>query len=216
MAKVPEIESKLETPLQKVLDSNRSLARKVSGLALLSLKALTEKIQERPKPALTISPSGKTEDGLRRYLSMSRVELANLYESNPVDPLRKKFPAGEARGRVLLLPGNPLNPWISKVASYFWSGKTFPENGDAPIMNRYLGKEGIPAEVKVAESWFDGHPSIILDYGTFRIGGPALPLAGGFRDEIREIAPSIYLGKSYLRTMRGPLFLMDFLLEFLD
>ena len=43
-------------------------------------------------------------------------------------------------------------------------------------------------------SWLDGAPSMILDYrGTSRI-------YGNYRDEIREVAPGLYLGLMYDRT----------------
>ena len=48
-------------------------------------------------------------------------------------------------------------------------------------------------------SRLDGRPCIVLDYSkTSRV-------AGWVRDEIREVAPRLYLGLVYVRSRRAPL-----------
>jgi hypothetical protein len=48
----------------------------------------------------------------------------------------------------------------------------------------------IPADVYVGESWADGRPSLIFDYSRSRLWPDV-------RDEVREVAPGLYLGVMY-------------------
>ena len=57
----------------------------------------------------------------------------------------------------------------------------------------------IKADVYVDASRLDGRPCIVLDYSkTSRV-------AGWVRDEIREVAPGLYIGLVYVRSRRAPL-----------
>ena len=67
-----------------------------------------------------------------------------------------------------------------------------------------LGLNAIVASVYKGPSWLDKKECIVLDYSK------TSTVAGWIRDEIRQIAPNVYLGKVYGGKKR----LIDFVLEF--
>jgi len=91
------------------------------------------------------------------------------------------------------------------VNHFAWQGKIFdPTKGT--LRNKILpfGLNAIIAKVYKGPSWMDGKECIVLDYSETSL------VAHWVRDEIREVAPRIYLGKVYLGKKR----LIDFALEF--
>jgi hypothetical protein len=95
---------------------------------------------------------------------------------------------------------------MSRAARLLWQGKDFQDDG--LMRNRVCGLRVSPAKVYVAESWLDGRPSVVMDYR----GMPGL-LFRGARDEIREVAPGIYLGLMYKPRDAGPELAMFFALD---
>ena len=70
-----------------------------------------------------------------------------------------------------------------------WSGKVFDrEKGD--LKNKILpfGLKAVRAKVYKEASWFDGEETIVLDYSKTSF------VARKVRDEIREVAPGLFLG----------------------
>jgi len=68
-----------------------------------------------------------------------------------------------------------------------------------------FGLNAIIAKVYKGPSWMDNKECIVLDYSETSL------VAHWIRDEIREVAPRVYLGKVYWDEKR----LIDFALEFL-
>ena len=65
----------------------------------------------------------------------------------------------------------------------------------------------IRAQVFQDQSWLDGAPSLVLDYSrTSRVYAQN-------RDEIRQVAPGLFLGLMYARTPPQPTLRMYFVLE---
>jgi hypothetical protein len=135
-------------------------------------------------------------------LKMSQAELDELFSKNPAG----EIPQGEAKGTAIVAPGTTYTQDIASFINHFaWQGKVFdPEKG--VLRNRILpfGLNAIIAKVYKGESWMDGKECIVLDYSETSL------LAKWIRDEIRAIAPRIYLGKVYWSKKR----LIDFALEF--
>lgn len=106
-------------------------------------------------------------------------------------------PIGPLAGRAIPAPGTRKTLRQSKLIGLLWKGKEFP--GDGTMVNRLaLGVKAVRADMYNGESWLDGGPSIVLDYAnTSRLFGKA-------RDEMREIAPGLYLGITYIRQCPGP------------
>jgi hypothetical protein len=87
-----------------------------------------------------------------------------------------------------------------------WQGKVFDPAG-ATAVNRFFGLPMIRAQVSQDQSWLDGAPALVLDYSqTSRIYAQN-------RDEIRQVAPGLFLGLMYARTSPQPTFRMYFALE---
>ena len=70
-----------------------------------------------------------------------------------------------------------------------WKGKIFdPEKGDLRNEISPFGIDAIRAKVFYGTSWFDGAEAIIIDYSETSL------VAQWIRDEIRLVAPGLYLG----------------------
>ncbi|WP_422925611.1 hypothetical protein [Singulisphaera sp. PoT] len=137
-----------------------------------------------------------------QLIRLSQPQLDSLYmQAGP-----GTVPPGRVKGRVIYNPGSRITVPASKVARFMWQGKTFnPE--DSTAINRFFGIKIIRGKTYQGESWLDGRPSLILDYAeTSRLYRP-------YRDEIREVAPGLYLGLMYERTTPQATFKMYFALE---
>ncbi len=133
---------------------------------------------------------------------MSQAELDDLFTKSAAG----EIPRGEANGTAIVAPGTTYTEDIAKFVNHFaWQGKVFdPDKG--VLRNRILpfGLNAIIAKVYKGESWLDKKECIVLDYSETSL------LAHWIRDEIRAIAPHIFLGKVYWNKKR----LIDFALEF--
>jgi hypothetical protein len=135
-------------------------------------------------------------------LKMSQSQLDELFTNSPPG----EIPDGEAKGTAIIAPGTTYSDEIADFINHFaWQGKNFDAKKGA-LRNRILpfGLNAIIAKVYKAPSWLDGKECIVLDYSETSL------LAHWIRDEIREIAPGLYLGKVYWGKKR----LIDFAIEF--
>jgi hypothetical protein len=135
-------------------------------------------------------------------LKMSQEQLDKLFEQSGAGPI----PTGEAKGTAIVAPGTTYTQNIADFVNHFaWQGKVFdPSKG--VLRNKILpfGLNAIIAKVYKGPSWLDNKECIVLDYSETSL------LAHWIRDEIREVAPNVYLGKVYWSKKR----LIDFALEF--
>jgi hypothetical protein len=133
---------------------------------------------------------------------MSRPELDQLFRNCPSGPI----PTGRARGTAILLPGSAINGAIGAlVRALVWKGKLF-RTATGDLKNR-IGPLGMPlirAQVYQDQSWFAKGPAIILDYSKTSF------VARMIRDEIRQVAPGLYLGQVYWGKRRIALFMLEF------
>ena len=135
-------------------------------------------------------------------LKMSQAQLDELFTNSPPG----EIPDGEAKGTAIIAPGTTYSDEIADFINHFaWQGKNFDAKKGA-LRNRILpfGLNAIIAKVYKAPSWLDGKECIVLDYSETSL------LAHWIRDEIREVAPGLYLGKVYWGKKR----LIDFSVEF--
>lgn len=132
---------------------------------------------------------------------LSWPELEQLYRQAGVGAV----PQGYVRGRAIYCSDQKLSGARSAVTHVLWHGKEF--HADCTLVNQWCGFKAIRARVYHGPSWLDGGPSIIMDYcGTSRVWADV-------RDEIREVAPGLYLGIMYRRRQPQPEFKMFFALE---
>lgn len=116
---------------------------------------------------------------------MSQAELTALFHAAPAAPT----PSGFLPGRAIKNPGSRRTVLNARFTRLMWQGKIF--RNDGTMINRFFGVgRMIPAEVYVSDSILDGRPALILDYSRSRLW-PTV------RDEIREVAPGLYLGIMY-------------------
>ena len=163
----------------------------------------------RKKRRTVVATSSQTHaEQVRSWQRLSREELDDIYRKAPSGSL----PQGDTRGTPIFA-GWPSPRWLPAVArSLGWQGKVFdllePTRDAGVVVNKVtpLGLKLIVAKVYRGESWLDGKDTIIIDYSRTSM------LARGIRDEIREIAPGLYLGKVWLGKRR----ILDFALEIPD
>ena len=135
-------------------------------------------------------------------LKMSQTQLDELFTQSPVG----EIPSGEANGTAIIAPGTTYSQDMANFINHFaWQGKNFdPAKGILRNRISPFGLNAIIAKVYKGSSWMDNKECIVLDYSDTSL------VAHWVRDEIREVAPHIYLGKVYLDKKR----LIDFALEF--
>ena len=139
---------------------------------------------------------------VEKLMEMSQKELDDLFSSVPAGDL----PDGEAEGTAIVAPGTTFSPLIARfINSFAWQVKVF-DGKKGVLRNKILpfGLNAILAKVYKDKSWLDGKECIVLDYSDTSL------VAQWIRDEIRAIAPGVYLGKVYWDDTR----LIDFALEF--
>jgi hypothetical protein len=145
-------------------------------------------------PALTIAA----------LMRMPSAELDALYSRSELGPI----PDGESDGLANSFPGTLLGSATQALFGLCWQGKVFDAKAGL-LVNKILGfLRGCPARVFAGESWFDGKPSVIIDYM-----GVSL-LCRPVRDEIRRVAPNVYLGIAYVRMPGKPVAPLFFALDF--
>jgi hypothetical protein len=182
--------------LQPMLDSSKPLPHALNEFRIkLERVLMCTDVRELP----SLQPMAITISDL---LKMSQSQLDNLFTQSPTG----EFPDGEAKGTAIIAPGTTYTVEIAELINYFaWKGKVF-DSQKGLLRNEILpfGIRAIIAKIYKAPSWLDGKECIVLDYSETSI------LAHWIRDEIRNIAPGMYLGKVYWSKKR----LIDFVLEF--
>jgi hypothetical protein len=136
------------------------------------------------------------------FCRMSQHELDELFRISPCG----KIPNGAmAKGTAIFMPGTIAAPIARLVARWFIrKGKAIKADG-SELLNRVtpLGVKAIRAKVSYDSSWLDGSRAILIDYSKTSF------VAKKIRDEIREVAPGLYLGKVWWGKKR----ILDFALE---
>jgi hypothetical protein len=119
-------------------------------------------------------------------LDMKAADLDKIFADAPPGPI----PNGEAQGTALIDTGSGISNGIAKVVNIFgWQGKVFDaKNGTLVNHISIFGIKAILAKVYEGKSLVDGKPCIVLDYSQ------TSTVAKHIRDEIRNIAPNVYLG----------------------
>ena len=138
----------------------------------------------------------------QQLLAMSQQDLDRLFSSSPAGDI----PNGEAQGTAIIAPGTVLSAETTALIEIFgWQGKTF-DAVHGTLTNRILafGLNAIVAQVYKDKSWFDGNECIVLDYSKTSL------LAKHIRDEIRQIAPGMYLGIVFWDKTRTINFALQF------
>jgi hypothetical protein len=126
-------------------------------------------------------------------LAMSPARLDALFAAGVATA-----PAGEIGGTIVLAPGTRLATPIARLLGLAWRGKAFDHTA-GELLNR-IGpgdRRTGRARFAVARSRIDGRDAVVLDYS-----GSSSPMLAAVRDEMREVAPGLYLGVSFWRGRR--------------
>ncbi len=99
------------------------------------------------------------------------------------------LPVGPTHGTILYACGKHPN-LKARLQGTVWKGKTF--HCDGTFTNRWLGGiKAVSARVCIEPSWLDGQNCLVMQY-------PAdARVFGNVRDEMRQIAPDLWVGHSY-------------------
>jgi len=138
-------------------------------------------------------------------------ELDALYRGAKVS-MSMHAADGALVGRMLAVRGipgalaAPLRRWAASP-SFVWEGKTFQADSDTRGMghNRVsvpgvFGRQNLfPFETSFGPSAIDGKPTLILDYDL----GVNPGYIRRIHDEIREVAPGIFLGPAMWKGAKG-------------
>ena len=159
-------------------------------------------------PAASPRPSLHSLDSLA---ARTLDELDALYRAAAASSTMRAAD-GQLVGRVLAvrgLPGAldaPLRRWVASP-SFVWEGKTFQAASDhhGAGHNRVhvpglLGRQSLfPFATSFGPSALDGQPTLLLDYEL--PGNPSY--IRRIHDEIREVAPGVFLGPAMWKTAAG-------------
>jgi hypothetical protein len=120
---------------------------------------------------------------LDRLQRMSPEQLHELFVHAEVGtPL-----TGPARGRLLCITDKVLPRVKVRLANSVWRGKA--ASPDGWFTNRWIGdRDAIASRYVIGPSWVDGRPAVLMEYE------PGTPLFANMHDELREVAPGLYLG----------------------
>ena len=143
-----------------------------------------------------------TPVSIEKLISLNQKQLDQLYAASSAG----EFPEGVLNGKAMFFSGSPMNAPMAWIARLFWKGKVFNIKNKT-LLNRVLGMHVIKARVYRGESWFDTQESIIIDYQNTSL------IFGWVRDEIRQIGPTLYLGRAYARTKSKNCLVVNFALE---
>jgi hypothetical protein len=167
-------------------------SRALLGLAVSALFLVSNAPATAAEPAISVSS----------LIQMSGPELDALYRQGASVGL----PPGRVRGTALLAPGTRRNGAMATGTRLVWQGKII-DPANAVATNRFFGVPVVRAQLYEGPSWLDGSPALILDYSrTSRVYARN-------RDEIRQIAPGLYLGLMYARGTPQPSLKMYFVLQ---
>jgi hypothetical protein len=139
---------------------------------------------------------------LEDLVRLEHDDLTPLYEGAALPRLDRI--AGDLRGRMLAVPALPRaitrlpRAW-ARSGAFPWRGKSFAPKGEArgEGVNRVVFDRVrlFRFETFTGPSRHDGAPAIQLDYD--HAGNPGF--IRRIEDEIREVAPGLYLGQAWLR-----------------
>jgi hypothetical protein len=146
----------------------------------------------RTRTARTAAADVLDERALRR---LDNRELDLLFRSSPAGAI----PRGRLPGTALLFPGSRICGLLATVVRLvFWQGKVTDDS--ARSLKNLIGPFGIrtiKARLSHDGSWVDGEDCVLIDYSKTSL------VARMVRDEIRLVAPDLYLGLAWLWRRRA-------------
>jgi hypothetical protein len=134
---------------------------------------------------------------------MTRSQLEAIYRDSAPGTL----PSGFVQGKTIILPEESFDGRRSKMANAFWKGKHI-DAAEGTFVNQWAIGRAVRGRACLGESWLDGRPSLILDYA-----GASPLIWRNSRDELREVAPGLYIGFMHDRSCPCPRLKTVFILQ---
>ncbi|MDC3960580.1 hypothetical protein [Polyangium jinanense] len=179
--------------------------------------------------ATTTTANGTTSRGegaalvrnLDDLAKLSSAELDRLYRAAPA-PMSVERLVGTPKGRMLAVrgtDGTPLFSALKFLASrrrFPWDGKSFGalDRSEGTGINRVkllpFRFDWFPFRTRIEPSAVDDRPCVYLDYE--QPGNPFF--IARIRDEIREVAPDVWLGPAMVKTKKGAVHVLWFAVDF--
>jgi hypothetical protein len=175
----------------------------------------------------SVQPSGstKTTGTLRPTHSLDSLscldtrELESIYRGGNV-PSHFRVLDGHPRGRMLAvrkIESSPVGRSLRRFAAaraFPWGGKSFSaltaNTGNGINRVHLFGRHQLfPFHTLLGASRIDGEPALILDYDLSDNPG----LIRKIHDEIREVAPGLFLGPAMWKTDAGEALVLWFALD---
>jgi hypothetical protein len=118
-----------------------------------------------------------------RTMSMSQFE--SVFETLPADP---PYPSGQGQGYVWLDSTNKTPIQIQNLVHPIWQGKTFYNVlGSHTVFDIFFNQQLALGTMHYGTSHLDGRGVLVFDWRAYT----------PFYDEVRMIAPGVYVGNSY-------------------
>jgi hypothetical protein len=139
--------------------------------------------------------------GASALVGLRRSEAGSMFRKGATS-----IPDGHGRGILVLGTGGQL----ARAAAFLtyalvWRGKVVDARaGRLKNLISPLGVPAIAAQVYEDSSWYDGDRCVVLDYSKTSW------VARRVRDEIREVAPSVFLGLVFVGRRLVLHFALDF------
>ncbi len=137
------------------------------------------------RAATPVAPVPVTACDLKR---MCAAELEQVFAVGKVSGT----PVGPLSGRVLLVVSSRSPRLRAQMMNAVWKGKLFFPDGTLTNL-WFCGIQTSPGCSTIEPSWFDEKPCIVLEYP------PGTLVFANAHDELREIAPGLFLGRFYQR-----------------
>jgi hypothetical protein len=140
-----------------------------------------------PKEPAPVMPVDPTPPGnLPNLHCMNLAQLDQLFLQGCVNGI----PHGWLPGQVITFTNMPCPCLARWLADHYWQGKHVAPSGC--FINQWRhGIKALHSCATIGPSLYDGKPALIFQYPW------CTPLFGPMRDEYREVAPGVFLGRMY-------------------
>jgi hypothetical protein len=131
---------------------------------------------------------------VKQWLGMTRGELDGIFRA-----AQPRAPIDGNTDGTLIFPIAGLSHTLAALGSAFvWQGKVFNTPKEGMLVNKVtpFRLRLVAGKFDPGKSWLDGSEAIIIDYSETSL------VARGFRDEIREVYPGVFMGKVWWTQMR--------------
>ncbi|MGF1582571.1 MAG: hypothetical protein ACFCD0_24875 [Gemmataceae bacterium] len=131
----------------------------------------------------------ESELSMACMLNMSWCELDQLYQTGKVP----QIPCGYCKGKVLIQRKRLFSEIETRIARSMWRGKHF-DCCTGMAINQWPLRKALTSKFYYGCSMVDGRKTLFVDYTqtSFRWRN--------VKDEIREVAPGLLLGRYFVRT----------------